>query len=123
MSLPGLRTYISPVLWKIAEHSTVRLSYRIPQGTPVGLCVWPSAAKGRPAWIFLGGTKTLAVGDAPNLKRYELVDDGQWHGIEIDLKQLSKAFPEITMLQSFGFYTHLNAKETDEFWIDDFSIR
>ena len=86
-------------------------------------CVWPSAAKGRPAWIFLGGTKERAVGDAPDLKRYELVADGAWHQITVDLRELRKQYPDITMLQSFGFYTHLNAKETDEFWIDDFGIR
>ena len=120
---PGLRSYISPVLWRIDEHPLVTFSYRIPKGTPVGICVWPSAAKGRPAWIFLGGTKERAVGDAPDLKLHELVDDGAWHKITVDLRELRKQYPDITMLQSFGFYTHLNAKETDEFWIDDFGIR
>lgn len=110
---------IRPAEWIIDRFPTIRLKYRIPQGTPVGMWL---AGFGADRSVCIGGTVTRESGDRPDLGTYVLVDDDRWHEIELDARLIRKVFPDVDVLFAFEFYTKLNAAADDRFWFDDFVI-
>lgn len=114
---------IRPRWWDIDRFPWIEVSYRIPPGTPVGLWLYafPSSAVGRGA-VCIGGTSTRTVGPFPDIARYALVDDGQWHSLVMDARLIRQIFPGVNHLFMFRFYTHMNGKKDQHFWFDDFAI-
>lgn len=118
----NLAAFVSPANWRIAAAPRVRFAYRIPAGVPVGVTVRLFPKNGRPDRLYLGGSPAFAPGQSPNLQSCRLIDDGQWHDIEIDLGAVSGAYSDVEYLCEFGFRTEGNGKPGDAFWIDDFRI-
>ena len=113
---------IAPGAWVINEYPRLRLAYRIRPGTPVALVVEPFEAPGRPRGFILGGTENRTNEPYIDLDAYSLVDDGEWHEIEMDLRRVREAHPELDHLYRFMFYTRWDEDEDQEFWFDDFYI-
>ncbi len=113
---------ISPFGWVIDRFPIVRFSYRIPKGVPVGVAVNLPVVDGQSSLIFLGGSPALATGGAPNAEAIKLVDDGEWHQAELDVRSVRKIAPEAKRIMRFRFGTHNNGKPGDQYWIDDFKI-
>ena len=114
---------IRPRWWDIDRFPEVRVAYRIPPGVPVGL--WLHTFQGARAGarrLCIGGSPARSTGGSKDLARYVLQDDDQWHEISIDARVIREAFPDVTLLQMFRFYTHRNGKAGDQFWFDDFRI-
>ncbi len=114
---------IRPRWWDIDRFPTVKLSYRIPAGVPVGLWLYAfrSAEVGKGA-VCIGGTSTRDAGSYPHLERYELTDDDQWHEVTIDARVIREVFPEVRVLKMFRFYTNGNGKKGQQYWFDNFRI-
>ncbi len=114
---------IRPRWWDINRFPIVRLSYRIPEGVPVGLWLhaFRSADTGRGA-VCIGGTGTHESGAFPVVDRYTLIDDDQWHEIVLDARTIREVFPQVKLLQMFRFYTVGNGTEGQQYWFDNFSI-
>ncbi|MCP4593778.1 MAG: hypothetical protein GY842_23850 [bacterium] len=114
---------ICPRWWDLARFPTVKFSYRIPKGVPVGVWVhvFRSALVGS-GRVCLGGTANRKTGRERDLGRVRLVDDGQWHEATIDVRLVHKVFPHVRLLQRFRFSTERNARAGQRFWLDDFRI-
>ncbi|HCU34086.1 MAG TPA: hypothetical protein DGT21_01190 [Armatimonadetes bacterium] len=114
---------IRPRWWDIDRFPTVRLSYRIPEGVPVGLWLhaFRSSTTGRGA-VCIGGTAARATGSFPHIEKYTLIDDDRWHEIVLDARTIREAFPQVKLLQMFRFYTVENGAEGQQYWFDSFSI-
>ena len=105
--------------WSLADYPKVSFSYKIPEGDPVGLRVETQFGD----WICLGGTSQYKCGDARPAKPIQLINDGQWHEVVIDVKPIVQSvLPSMERLAQFEFHTDANAKSNDEFWVDDFKI-
>ena len=114
---------IRPRWWDIDRFPMVKLSYRIPEGVPVGLWLYAfrSTEVGKGA-VCVGGSPARDVGSYPHLERYELTDDDQWHEVTIDARVIREVFPEVRALKMFRFYTNSNGKKEQQYWFDNFRI-
>ena len=114
---------IRPRWWDIDRFPIVKLSYRIPPGVPVGLWLhaFKSTAVGRGA-VCIGGTSARKVASYKDLKLHKLLDDDQWHEVEIDARVIREVFPDVKLLQMFRFYTNENGQEGQQYWFDNFRI-
>ncbi len=114
---------IRPAGWELDRFPTVKLSYRIPPGVPVGL--WLRAFRttqwGQGA-VCVGGTGARKTAPYKDLARYPLADDDRWHEVTIDARVIREVFPGVKLLQMFGFMTCGNGKQGQQFWYDDFRI-
>lgn len=110
---------IRPAEWIIDRFPTIRMKYRIPPGTPVG--IWLTGYRSGQT-VCIGGTRTRQAADEPDLGTYTLVDDDRWHEIELDARLIREVYPEVDVLWAFEFYTDRNAGADDRFWFDDFVI-
>jgi hypothetical protein len=113
-----------PGLWDIDLFPTVEFAYCIPPGVPVGIALYPfDAAEFKYYEVFIGGSPGYATGNSKDLKKYQLVADGEWHTIALDARVIRELMPTVKMLRTFRFTTAGNGKNGDAFWIDDFTIR
>ena len=114
---------LAPGEWDIDAYPFVRFSYRIPKGSPVGLCfeAFPSKDHGS-GRVMVGGSESRAAGPYPDTKTYTLIDDGQWRDITLDARMIRQHTPDIKHIRLFRFYTHQNATKGHEFWFDDFAV-
>jgi len=114
---------IRPRLWDIDRFPTVKLSYRIPPGVPVGLWLhaFKSADVGQGA-VCVGGTPARVVGPYRDLQKVTLLDDDRWHEVTLDARAIREVFPGVKLLQMFRFATRDNGTEGQQFWFDDFKI-
>lgn len=136
-----LKCYIAPRWWNIDRFPIVRFYYRLPYAAqpqdevPVGMWVkaFASEVVGE-GWVYLGGTATAESGGVPALSSpYDLVADGQWHELVLDVTDIldvlvetqggyETVYEDVEHLQLFKFGTEGNAASGDEFWFDDFRI-
>ncbi len=114
---------IRPRWWDIDRFPIVKFSYRIPQGVPVGLWLhaFKSSDVGRGA-VCVGGSPTRKTDPSKDLGRHKLLDDNQWHEMEIDARAIREVFPNVKLLQMFRFYTNRNGQEGQQYWFDNFRI-
>ncbi len=113
---------MAPGVWDINRYPILRFDYRIPEGVPVALEFTTFTAPDRPSGFTLGGTEARES-RYDDLDAYTLIDDGQWHTIEIDVRQMREAYPELEHLRQFIFYTNWQNDEGQEFWFDNFYIQ
>jgi len=114
-----LRATVRPGLWNLPVNPGVSFSYRIPKDTSVALRVKTRFDD----WICLGGVKNVQCPDNKVKSLVHLIDDDEWHEIDIDVKALVKEIlPALIYLQEFQFYIHENRHLGDKFWIDDFRV-
>ncbi|MFP3904464.1 MAG: PKD domain-containing protein, partial [Armatimonadota bacterium] len=112
---------MAPGAWNIDKYPILSFDYRIPEGVPLALEVTTFQAPDRPDGFVLGGTETRAARHE-DLNEYQLIDDGEWHTIEIDVRKVREVHPELKHLRQFIFYTNWNSDEGQEFWFDNFYI-
>ncbi|MFO7947840.1 MAG: right-handed parallel beta-helix repeat-containing protein [Armatimonadota bacterium] len=114
---------VRPRWWDIDRFPYARFAYRIPEGVPVGIFVYAFAGRdvGR-GGVCLGGSPAHDAGSYPQIARYELIDDGEWHEIKVDVRDIREVHPDVKLMKMFRFYTEQNGKKGDQFWFDDFVI-
>jgi hypothetical protein len=114
---------IRPRWWDIDRFPIIKLAYRIPQGVPLGLWIhaFKSSAVSRGA-VCVGGSSARKTNPYRDLALYELLDDDQWHEVEIDARAIREVFPDVNLLQMFRFYTNKNGQEGQQYWFDNFRI-
>ena len=112
---------LAPGAWEIDRYPILRLDYRIPEGVPLALEVTTFQAPDRPNGFVLGGTDTRST-RYEDLEASRLIDDGQWHTIEIDVREVREMHPDLEHLRQFIFYTNWQEDEGQEFWFDNFYI-
>ena len=114
---------ILPRWWDIDRFPIIKLAYRIPQGVPVGLWLhaFKSSDVGRGA-VCIGGSTARNAGQYKDLGRHELLDDDQWHEVEIDARAIREVFPNVKLLQMFRFYTNANGQDGQQYWFDNCRI-
>jgi len=119
-----LEASIAPRGWDIDRYPWIRFSYRIPEGTPVGLRLeaFPAGVLSGERIVSIGGSAAYLATGNPNLARYQLIDDGQWHQVTIDARTIREVYPDVVGLYCFRFYTPANAREGQQFWFDDFAL-
>ena len=95
---------IAPGLWDIDEYPIVRFDYRIPQGVPVTVQLTPFEAPDRPSAFFVAATENYAdrLGE---IDGHILVDDGNWHTLEMDVRLAREVYPELQHLRQWMFST------------------
>ncbi len=112
---------MAPGAWDIHLYPILRFDYRIPEGVPIALEVTTFQAPERPNGFTLGGTDTRST-RYEDLAAYRLIDDGQWHTAEIDVRRVHDVHPDLLHLRQFIFYTNWQEEEGQEFWFDNFYI-
>jgi len=106
-------------LWRMLNYPVVSFSYRIPKESLVSLRVKTYFDD----WICLGGTKTAHCSDKQVNSPVILIDDDEWHEIDIVVGDLVKELlPAMKYLKEFQFNLHENWSLDNKFWIDDFRI-
>lgn len=115
---------IRPRWWNIDRYPFAKFSYRIPEGVPVGLWLYPfpNMEHGIGA-VCVGGTSTRTTGAYKSIDYYQLVDDGEWHEILLDVRVIRSVFPDVDLMKMFRFWTaEGNGMLGHEYWFDNFQI-
>lgn len=142
-----LPAFIHPRNWDIDQYPHVYLRYRIKQGTPVAVFIrpYPSArhvlagldSDQDARRYYLAGTAG-AAGDENSERRgrgplpegsigARLIDDGQWHEITFDVRDIRKKYPDVQVLQAMHIGDlevdgGAKVKPQDEFFLDEVYI-
>ncbi len=112
----------APGAWDIDRYPLLRFVYRIPEGVPVAVCVTPFEAPGRAAGFVLGGTSGCSRAGYAYLDACNLVDDGGWHEITVDVRRVREVEPEVRLLRRFMLWTDWQQDSGQQFWLDDLAI-
>ncbi|MGC9318086.1 MAG: hypothetical protein ACP5KN_08630 [Armatimonadota bacterium] len=114
---------IRPRWWDIDRFPYARFAYRIPEGVPVGILLYPFTSD---EWglgaVCVGGSPARDPGGYPHVPRWELTDDDRWHEVTIDARAIREVHPGVKLLKMLRFWTNGNGSEGDQFWFDDFTI-
>ncbi|MFW5867263.1 MAG: PKD domain-containing protein [Armatimonadota bacterium] len=129
-----LPAFIHPRGWEIDKYPTVRVRYRIREGTPVAIFVLPFPSAWHTLWdmdaaqdtrrFYLAGTPDAAEREAapdgeeqPRARGplprgpfpQQLIADGEWHEISFDVRDIRNEHPEVQVLQGL----HIGDLEVD----------
>ena len=105
--------------WSVEDYPVISFAYRIPEATPVGMRVQTEFGD----WVCIGGTKAYQCDGKPSALSFSLIDDDQWHRVDISAKDsIREVLAQVKRLKAFQFFTAGNAQKNNEFWIDDFQI-
>ncbi|WP_279244293.1 PKD domain-containing protein [Candidatus Litorirhabdus singularis] len=115
-----LYSLIDPADFILPDGSTMSFDYRIPAGTPVGLLIHVNGYN----WMSLGGTANASPGPyVVSPLAVTLIDDGEWHSIDIDIYRAIRAVTSAGYSVSrFEFWSNNTASAGQEFWFDNFRI-
>ena len=142
-----LPAFIHPRNWDIDEYPFVVIRYRIQPGTPLAVFIRPYPSAHHVLWTldadqdsrryYLAGTEGVE-GDGTSDVRgrgplpegplpQQLIDDGQWHEVVFDVREIRNRFPDVQILQAM----HIGDLEVDggarvnprdQFWLDEVYI-
>jgi hypothetical protein len=119
----NMGAFVRPAWWDIDRFPYATFACRIPPGVPIGF--WLQAvrtAKRGEAMVCVGGSPSRACGKSPDLKKYEVADDDQWHEITIDVRAIRDVYPEVKLLRTLYLFTRNNGKTGQQYWIDNLRI-
>lgn len=127
--------FLFPRQWEVDRHPKVRICYRIAPGSPVAIFVrpFPSAHDARvfireeqdfrqdSRRFYFAGTRAEPRGEQ------KLIDDGEWHEIAFDVREVREEFPDVNVLQALEIGDlDIDGGTTvgpgDEFWLDEIYI-
>ncbi len=95
---------IAPGEWDIDRYPIVRFDYRIPHGVPVTVNLTPFDAPDRPSSFIIAATENQAARiTVPD--GYTLVDDGEWHTLTMDVREVREVYPDLQHLRQWMFNT------------------
>ncbi|MFP4192875.1 MAG: right-handed parallel beta-helix repeat-containing protein [Candidatus Hydrogenedentota bacterium] len=95
---------VHPRRWAIDTYPRIRIRYRLEPDTPVGVYVraFPTPETGgREVWLA-SSPATARAEDDPGLPR--LQDDGEWHVLELDARDIRETHPEVDVLEGLRFW-------------------
>ncbi len=96
--------------WLLDEHPRLRLAYRAPQGTSLGVRCQTSYND----WVTLGEGSSTALA---------LNGDGQWHELAVDVREaIHQVLPGISELEGCQIFTRHAVQAGSAFWIDRVEI-
>ncbi|WP_082927465.1 OmpL47-type beta-barrel domain-containing protein [Paenibacillus oryzisoli] len=111
-----------PPDWNINQFPIVSAKYKVNPGTPLVLALeaYPIRLDNR--------TYPIAATASSNepTAAYTLIDDGQWHTIEVDvraIRNLGGTYAGLNYLRSASFRTMAAGSTGQEYWMDDFTIK
>jgi len=142
-----LSANIHPHKWDINKYPTVRIKYRIKPGTVLSIFAsgFPSGQrqerhlkKGLDTYnrsVFLARTapqvpdrKARPLVAVREEFEKELIADGEWHEIELDVRVIQKEYPEVNILEGLDFSggreggRGTGVRTGDEYWLDEIYI-
>ena len=114
---------VAPIEWDIDRYPWVFLRYRISPGAPIGLYIHgfaDSEGKSRGKWLAVtSGARSARTG---HMTPYELIDDGEWHVLLMDVRHIRKDFPDLQVLKGLGLESVGSSKQGDTYWLDEVAI-
>ncbi|TYP76576.1 OmpL47-type beta-barrel domain-containing protein [Paenibacillus methanolicus] len=118
-----LRFGYNPPDWNIDQFPIVSAKYKVNKGTPLVLALEAYQIR----WDD-DRTYPIAATESANQPTavQELIDDGQWHTIEVDVREirnLGGTYAGLSSLRSAGFRLMAPDNTGKEYWVDDFSIK
>ncbi|MFW5868398.1 MAG: PKD domain-containing protein, partial [Armatimonadota bacterium] len=90
-----LPAQIHPRDWDIDAYPRVFIRYRVGEGVPIAVTLHAFAGPGG----VIAASPAAEVAEDERLADNMLVDDEQWHEIEIDVRAIRDVNPDVTMLE------------------------
>lgn len=119
----GVRAW--PGQWNIDNHPMIRFRYRIDEGLPLGLYVqaFDDGIKERRIYVALAARTRPPTGEVVGDPAV-LEDDGAWHTITLDARDIREVYPDVQVLEKIRFEAvePSRVEAGDGFWLDDFYI-
>ena len=94
---------LHPAGWDIDEYPLIRMRYRINPGTPVGVYIeaFPTI-NGKPrVWVAATEVSKQLAKMPDDIA--DLLDDGEWHIIELDARAIRTVYPETKILNAIAW--------------------
>ncbi|MFW5866528.1 MAG: PKD domain-containing protein [Armatimonadota bacterium] len=117
----------NPREWDIDRDPFITVRYRISAGTPVGAYVeaFPSHEGTRRVWLAGTDSAMPLPGGREDARR--LVDDGEWHTLQLDARAIRDQWPDVNVAQRFAFEGQWETARDDvtagdEFWLAEVTI-
>ncbi|MDI4649821.1 PKD domain-containing protein [Cohnella hashimotonis] len=120
-----LRYAYYPTDWNINQFPIVSAKYKVNPGTPLLLALeaYPVGRDQQDNQMY--PIAATASANEPTAA-YTLIDDGEWHTIEVDardIRDLGGIYANLNYLRSAGFRIKSAGSAGMEYWVDDFSIK
>ena len=100
-----LAARLYPEEWDINSYPILRIRYRLEPDTPVGIYInaFPVPENNdREVWLAASPASARAT---ENSDLPQLIDDGQWHEIELDTRAVREEYPDVNVLQGLHFWS------------------
>lgn len=117
----------NPREWDIDRDPSITVRYRISERTPVAAYVeaFPSHAGARRVYLAGTGSAMPLPGEPEDAQ--VLIDDGQWHTLQLDARAIRDEWPDVTVMQRFAFEGQWqtardNVSAGDQFWLGEVMI-
>ncbi|MGI5820023.1 MAG: PKD domain-containing protein [Armatimonadota bacterium] len=119
----------NPREWNIDRDPLITVRYRIGEGAPVAAYVeaFSPHETAEARRVFLAGTEAAMPLPGEPAGAQVLVDDGEWHTVQLDARALRDLWPDVTMAMRFAFEGQwVTARERvsagDQFWLGEVTI-
>lgn len=113
---------LAPTGWDADRYPWIYLRYRVSPGTPVGFYLEGFSQAGSSKRKWIAAVPREGRDDARHPIPYELIDDGTWQVLLIDVRTIREDFPEVDVLKRFGSETMSRSKQGDTYWLDEVVI-
>ena len=122
-----LSAQIAPAMWDIDAYPLMSLRYRIDEGTPLALYLILYAEPGLASDLVCAAktsNATITAGNYSEINQKSLQNDGTWHQLQMDVREIRNRFAHVKMLKNIL----LQAAPSDQvtsgkgYWIDEFVI-
>ncbi len=117
----------NPREWNIDRDAFITVRYRISEGAAVAAYVEAFPSHEGTRRIYLAGTESAMPLPGEPDDAQMLIDDGQWHTLQLDARAIRDEWPDVTVLQRSAFEGQWETardkvSEGDEFWLAEVTI-
>ncbi len=94
-----------PPRWDIDRDHTVRIRYRVGEGTPVALYLRAFAIPGESTRrVCVAASPAASPSEDEVVTDHALMDDGEWHELEFDARLIRERYPDLTRIEGLRFH-------------------
>ncbi|WP_100010048.1 FIMAH domain-containing protein [Lentibacillus sediminis] len=113
-----------PADWYIDKYPFINFHYRIEPGTPIALYLQAFSTIEEERSVYIAAAPAAESDAEIIVGNNQLIDDGEWHEITIDTREIREKYPDVNLIQElrFGAPDRFEMNDGDGYWLEDLEI-